>query len=397
MQAVNHEVLVWARETANLTREEAVKKLGIGNTKYVHAVDRLAAIENGLSEPSRAVLVKMAKHYYRPLLTFYLEKPPKLANRGVDFRSLPLNFEEPTSKLLDPLIRDIRVRQSMVRAVLEDEDEVETLHFVGASKISEGESALLKSLQGLLELNLQQFRAAVDARAAFSKLRDKTERKGIFVLLKSDLGNYRTAIEVEVFRGFVIADDIAPIIVINERDAVPARSFTLLHELVHLMLGHTGISGGRAENTVEQFCNNVASEFLLPSEELRLLDIHNGLDIEAKARTVSKFARARHLSQTMVAYSAFRNGVIERETYYELSAIFRNKWIESRNERRRKQRERNGGPTYYVMHQYRIGHSLISLVHRMMTAGNLTTIKAAKILGVKPQKVQTLFDKSILK
>ena len=55
------------------------------------------------------------------------------------------------------------------------------------------------------------------------------------------MGNYLSAIDVDVFRGFAIADDIAPFVVINDNDSVSAWSFTLLHELVHLLLGETGI------------------------------------------------------------------------------------------------------------------------------------------------------------
>ena len=89
MQTLNHEILIWARETANLTREEAVKKLGIGDTRGVGAIDRLIAIEIGKTEPTRAVLVKMAKHYRRPLLTFYLAKPPQIGESGCRFSYAP--------------------------------------------------------------------------------------------------------------------------------------------------------------------------------------------------------------------------------------------------------------------------------------------------------------------
>ena len=387
MQAINHEILVWARETANLTREEAVKKLGIRDTKQYHAVDWLIALENGSVPPSRPMLVKMAKNYRRSLVTFYLDKPPKPANRGVDFRTLPHGFEDPTSKLLDALLRDLRVRQSMVRAVLEDEDDVENLSFVGANDISEGESSILKSLQDLLDVDIHQFRAPANPRAAFSQLRDNVERRGIFVLLKSNLGDYKTEIDAEIFRGFVIADEIAPFIVINEQDALPAWSFTLLHELVHLILGHTGISGPCGDNKIEQFCNHVASEFLLPIEELRLLGFHNALDFQTKVEIVDKFARKRHLSRRMVAHAAYRNSLIDQETNYELSKKFRNQRIKARNERKNTSESND-----YAIHQHQIGHGLINLVHRMMTAGNLTATKAAKILGVKPQCIQVLFD-----
>ena len=63
------------------------------------------------------------------------------------------------------------------------------------------------------------------------------------------MGNYPSAIDVDVFRGFAIADNIAPFVVINDNDSIPAWSFTLLHEVVHLLLGQTGISGGAHPGT----------------------------------------------------------------------------------------------------------------------------------------------------
>ena len=44
MPRINPEILVWARETAGLTPEEAVKKLGIADAHGVVAIDRLAAL-----------------------------------------------------------------------------------------------------------------------------------------------------------------------------------------------------------------------------------------------------------------------------------------------------------------------------------------------------------------
>ena len=94
-----------------------------------------------------------------------------------------------------------------------------------------------------------------------------------------DLGSYHTELNVEVFRGFALADEFAPFVVINPRDAAAARCFTLLHELVHLWLGEPGISGGDPLDPVEVFCNKVASNFLLPDEELATaLDLNRRTD-----------------------------------------------------------------------------------------------------------------------
>ena len=72
MPTVNPAILVWARETAGLTRQEAVRKIGIGDSRDTTAVDKLAALERGDKDPTRPVLLKMVRQYRRPLLTFYL-------------------------------------------------------------------------------------------------------------------------------------------------------------------------------------------------------------------------------------------------------------------------------------------------------------------------------------
>jgi hypothetical protein len=59
----------------------------------------------------------------------------------------------------------------------------------------------------------------------FKQLRTATETLGVFVLLVGDLGSYHSALSEEVFRGFALADPVAPFIVINDHDARTARSF----------------------------------------------------------------------------------------------------------------------------------------------------------------------------
>ena len=151
MPRVNHEILGWARVTAGITPEDAVKKLGIRDAWGVKAVDRLMALESGQIEPTRPTLVKMAKQYRRPLLAFYLSEPPRKGDRGTDFRTLSGGSEPATDAILDALIRETRARQSMVRAVLEDEGEADPVPFVGSKNMSDGQPAILAALNTLLD------------------------------------------------------------------------------------------------------------------------------------------------------------------------------------------------------------------------------------------------------
>jgi hypothetical protein len=66
MPIVRPEILVWARETAGLSIDEATAKLGINDARNVAAADRLKALEANAVAPSSPLLLKMSKVYRRP-------------------------------------------------------------------------------------------------------------------------------------------------------------------------------------------------------------------------------------------------------------------------------------------------------------------------------------------
>lgn len=390
MPKVNPDILIWARETAGLSHDDAARKLYFKDTKVLLAVDRLKEYEE-TGELSRSLLVKMSKVYRRPLLTFYMSKPPRKGNRGQDFRTLPTDFSTSENAFLDTLIRNIMARQSIIRSVLQEDEEVEPLPFIGAHKISDGTEAVLASIKEMLQVKQSDFHAQLSQDDAFILLREAVEVQGVFVLLIGNLGNYHTNMGPEIFRGFSLADNLAPFIVINDRDSRAAWSFTLLHELVHLWLGHTGVSNSYATTQVEQFCNDIAGEFLLSKKELGLLNVNDRTPFEEAVKEISEFARNRNLSSSMVAYKLFRSGKIQENTWGRLSAKFRDMWHKSRA-KPRKTKKSGEGPDYYVVRKHRIGKALIHLVDRMMLEGSLSTSKAGKVLGVKAKNVGNLIE-----
>lgn len=393
MPRVNPEIIRWARETAGLTLDEAVSKLDLHQAHGVSAVERLAAMEHGEAEPTRPLLTRMAKQYRRPLLTFYMSVPPRKGDHGQDFRTLPDDYSDTDEALLDALIRDVRARQGVVRAMLEDEEETKPLLFVGSMKRSQGAQAVLSSIRETLQVDRGDLYGKASASEAFALLRDRVEATGVFVLLIGNLGSWHTAIDVTTFRGFALADDIAPFIIINDQDARSAWSFTLLHELVHIWLGQTGVSGWNAEISIEKFCNDVASDFLLPTSELEQLEGIQTIDLDLAQDRIAEFAQNHNLSASMVAYRLYRSGSIEAVRWRHLSEAFRQRWIARRDEERARARgQEGGGPNYYTVRRHRIGNALIELVAAMMRAGVVTTSKAGLVLGVKSKNVQTLID-----
>lgn len=390
MPKIKHTILQWARETSKLTLEDAAHKLNLKDTKKASAAEKLAVYECGKKEPSRSLLLRMSRQYHRPLLTFYLDKPPRTGDRGEDFRTLPDQFEEAENVYVDVLIRDIKARQSTVRETLIDVDEENRLGFIGEHTIDNGVERIVQAIREALNINLDDYRSQPSYKDAFRFLRQQVEIAGIFVLLKGNLGSYHSNIAVTAFRGFALSDNIAPFIVINDRDAEAAWSFTLMHEMAHLILGQTGVSGARSEKRIEKFCNNVASELMLPAVEFGRFQL-SSLDFETLKTEISGYAYAQKLSNSHIAYRLYRRGDIDLPLWENLHEYYRSKWLESRQAIQEKNKQKEGGPSYYVVKRHKLG-ALVKLVQRLTYSGALTTTKAGMLLEVRPLKVHRLFQ-----
>ena len=247
MPKVNPQNLRWARETAGLSLVEAARVVGLSGKS---AADRLAQMESGDREPTRAQLSKMAVGYRRPLLALYLDAPPRKGQRNRDLRRLP-NPDETKEAALTALIRDAYVRHALLQNALEDEDEAEPLSFVGSVEPSATAQEIIAAIQGALNFKIADYRRAESSDVAFGLLREAVEKLGAYVLLIGNLGSHHSALKPTVFRGFSIATPVAPFIVINHGDSKAAWSFTLIHELAHVFLGQSDISGYGSDSAVE--------------------------------------------------------------------------------------------------------------------------------------------------
>lgn len=390
MLNVNPEILVWARENAGLSLSEAAPKLEIRPARGIQPAERLAALEQGKVRPTRTLLLRMSRVYRRSLVVFYLSQPPRQVERGEDFRTLPDQANQSVEATLDALLRDVRARQAIVRDALESDPDHIELAFVASATSDRGVAAIATSIRETIGFDLSGYRSRPTPDDAFTYLRAMAEDAGVFVLLIGDLGSHHSAIDVDAFRGFALADRVAPFIVINDRDARSAWSFTLLHELAHIWLGQTAISGGAATAGVERFCNDIATTILLPVSDLRTFTAPTNLSTDRLIDAIGAFARSRHVSSSMIAYRLFIAQRLSRDQWATISDRLASMWLSERDKRRQRARSAEGGPNYYVVKRHRVGRALINAVTRLLREGTLSTSQAAKALGVKPKQVGTL-------
>lgn len=392
MPTVNPNILAWARETAGLSLEDAARKIELHDARGVTGADRLRAIEAGASEPTRSLLLRMAERYRRPLVTFYLSKPPPTGDRGADFRRAPDSPPLDYDPRLDALLRDVRSRHAIVRSILE-EDEAAPLPFVGSLAGSRSAAAIAQSISETIKFDLQEFRRHRDARSAFSYLRSHLESAGIFVLLLGNLGSYHTAIPSTTFRGYAIADVLAPFIVVNENDNDTSWAFTALHEAAHIWLGQTGVSGGSHVSSVEQLCNDVAGRLLMPRTEVANLAYLTRQPFDGILHAISDIAAQINVSRRMVAYQLMRADIIDSGMYQRLVQRFRDDWLRSRARDQTTPRE-DTAISYYTVRRHRLGPKLVALARRAVSGGDLPPTRAARLLGVKLGSVYPLLNTS---
>ncbi|MCA9223295.1 MAG: ImmA/IrrE family metallo-endopeptidase, partial [Planctomycetales bacterium] len=255
-------VLEWAAERAQLTDAALTKRFPKWNDWV-----------SGEAEPTLRQLEDFARMSRTAIGYFFLPEPPAIELPVPDFRTVGDNGPtDPSSNLLDTIYL-CQQRQDWYRdyARIERFDPIE---FVGSANIRQQANDVANRIRVAIGLSVQDRRQLRTWEEALRQLILRTEELGVLVMITSVVGsNTHRSLDVGEFRGFALADDLAPLIFVNGSDSKSAQMFTLMHELAHIWLGATGVSdpqpGRISDLATERWCNLVAAEVLMPIDAVR--------------------------------------------------------------------------------------------------------------------------------
>ena len=168
---------------------------------------------------------------------------------------------------------DVLGKQQWFREYRESEG-IEELPFVGSFGPTDPVTEVAGNIREVIDVDGARQRAS-NWEGFMRELTRNAEQSGIMIMRSGVVGNNtHRPLDVEEFRGFSVSDHVAPLIFINGQDFRGAQIFTLAHEMAHIWAEQGGLSnpdyGLRSEwedSTVEQFCNRVAAETLVPGED----------------------------------------------------------------------------------------------------------------------------------
>ena len=361
-------VLRWARERVGFDEETLARKLRVKPTK-------VSAWET-TGEITFAKVDALAYKTHTPVGFLYLEEPPDETLPITDFRVRDESVcKRPSPDLLETVYLMQR-RQLWMRDELMHQ-EVPRLDFVGSFNVNSDPGEVASSMNEVLRLKDGWASSEGSWTDAIKVLRDSIDAAGVLVVFNGIVGNdTHRALDPDEFQGFALADDYAPLIFVNNADYKTAQIFTLAHELAHVFLSETGLSAlenlHTTDHQVEQACNQIAAEFLVPAERLH--------DLWASARTATDpfrvIARNFKVSTVVAARRTLDTELISRDAFFDYYNTNKaNNWAGGNSS--------SSGGNFWHNQNWRLGARFGATVMRAVKEGRLGYTEAYNLTGLR--------------
>lgn len=279
----------------------------------------------------------LAKAYRVPFASLYME--PKDIKIAVlpNLRSMRTLYNtniQDDSVLNVALIDILNARQLLIEVSETLEDDISEFNI---SVTEPTIKAWAEMIRILFDIDLSVQYKCPSSRQFYLYLKKQIEDNGIFIQCFEN-------VPVETARGISIYFDMLPIIGINDNDRPPAKSFTIIHELVHLLKKAPSMCNDMYSSftgsSEEVFCNAVAGEVLVPEEALRIA-LRNYANLDLSIEIIERIANRFSVSKEVIIRRLLDVSppYISKIEYQTLSDEFNRKIEQDREEARQKSAE----------------------------------------------------------
>jgi len=367
---INPDLLVWARERAGLSRDEAAQKF-----------KRFADWEAGSSAPTYPQLEQLSDALKVPIAVFFFPNPPNVPSINETFRTLPDAELDELPRRVRMLLRKAKAFQLNLHELTYERnpaDRLITRDLAFSSTVSIKEMA--EAVRAYIGVTVEQQRSWRDDDTAQKEWRSALVRVGIYV--------FKDAFKLDEYSGFCLYDDLFPIIYVNNSATKTRQMFTYFHELAHLLFHTSGVDSEHDRyiphltadaQRIEVLCNRFAAHFLLPED-----DLQNALRGRAANEATAELLAAQfHVSRAVIFRRFLDQELIGQQQYDQAVA----KW----NGQKGTDSGSNSGNHYWSKLSY-LGRDYVALALSQFHQNRIDQNQLADYLDTKPKNVGTLED-----
>ena len=375
----------------------AIERAGYDPSEFAQKMPQVTAWLNDERKPTVKQLEAFSKKIHLPYGYLFLPEPPKESLPIPFFRTKDGKGEKVSLNVYDTILT-LQRRQGWLKEYLQDNG-FEPLKYVGqfknsqklmslprqAREQSDNVDAIVNSIRSTLGLAEDWTRHRRNRQDALDYLVETIEDKGIITVFNGVVENNTSRkIEVEECRGFVLVDDFAPFMFINNADSKAAQLFTIVHELAHIWTGQSAGFDFRilqpAADPIEALCDKVAAEFLVPEDTF-----NDQWHEDPNIQNCSQFFK---VSEIVIARRAMDTGKINRERFFEF-------YEECKNREVVKKQNKDPGGNFYATVRKRLSPTFVSHIHNAVKTGQLLYRDAYKLTGMKGDTFDKFFAKTM--
>jgi Zn-dependent peptidase ImmA (M78 family)/DNA-binding XRE family transcriptional regulator len=374
-------VLRWARKTSGYAPEDIAKRLGVSKetieeweTSQAHVSLRVTQLEN------------LAHFLKRPLATFLLANPPLEPALPRDFRRAAGKPSPPSPEFRLALRRARRLKT--IAGELLDEMEMSKASKIPTERLSDNPSTVGKKLREEFNISTKEQLEWSNPWMALRCWRQALESRNILVFQ----GDFNR----DEAQGFSLSDEYPYAIILTSEDHPYSRSFTLFHELGHLLLKEGGICitdsaypiNDSTVTEAEDWCHRFAESFLIDRDLLyskeetkSIIGMKPGYEYD-----LSKVASQFKVSRAVILFRLWHDKSIQDPQFWSMYSLLQQTF----KPKPKQKEERKGGlpPAKKTIHER--GRFFSRLVLEALDRNILGYTDAADYLGARPQHFEKI-------
>lgn len=321
---INKETLAYIFDGKKVSHDYVVSKTGVKPEKLDGWLN-----PNDDSLPTIKQAKDIASCLRIPFAGFYMNKEniklksiPKVKN----YRTLDGGIAIDDSAINIAMIELLTERDFLLES--SEENGIELPSFDLSITLPDDPVLWAKEIRELFDIKIETQYKCNSPRQFYLYLREKIEAAGIFV-------HCFTGVPMEMARALAIYDEKMPVIGINDEDRAPAKSFSMIHELVHIFKRESSLCNDmKSVRDEEVFCNAVAGELLAPKAALESVIQYKGMHKPYKKKEIEYLAKKFSVSKEVIIRRLLDTGRIDKIAYETYADEFRRE-VELQKEERR--------------------------------------------------------------